>query len=224
MDPYAPLKERAWREVAEIDARLERGELDEEGWHAEMERLVVPAYLRADTPWGGSGRSGTAEDWEYSWEYSRSHIAHAIDRDGSFLDVGCANGYLVECLPRWTAHAIDPYGLDIAPELVELAGRRLPAWAGRFFVGNALHWKPPQRFTFVRTGLEYVPRHRRRRLVEHLLSFCDRLIVGVFNEEVEARPTEEEIVSWGYRVAGRSERAHRTKPAIDYRVLWIDST
>ncbi len=219
MDPYAPLKERAWREVAEIDARLERGELDEAGWHAEMARLIVPAYLAAETPWAGSGRSGTAEEWDYA----RSHVAHAIDRDGSFLDVGCANGYLLQSLPRWTVHSIDPYGLDIAPELVELARRRLPDWADRFFVGNALDWTPPHRFTFVRTGLEYVPRHRRRELVEHLLSFCDRLIVGVFNEEVDARPTEEEIRSWGHRIAGRSERAHRTKPEIDYRVLWIDS-
>jgi hypothetical protein len=28
-DPYAQLKDDAWRELAEIDARLERGEIDE---------------------------------------------------------------------------------------------------------------------------------------------------------------------------------------------------
>ena len=218
-DPYAPLKDNAWRQLADLDERLERGELEEDAWYGEIQALLVPAYLAAATPWEQSGKSGTAE----RWQYARSHVAHAIDRDGSFLDVGCANGYLLECLTRWTPHPIDPYGLDIAPELVELARRRLPDWADRFFVGNALRWTPPHRFTFVRTGLEYVPRHRRRELVEHLLSFCDRLIVGVFNEEVEARPTEEAIRSWGYRIAGRSERTHRWKPQIDYRVVWIDS-
>jgi len=42
-DPYAPLKDNAWRETAEIDARLERGDIDEAGWHAEVARLIVPA-------------------------------------------------------------------------------------------------------------------------------------------------------------------------------------
>ncbi|MDQ3690493.1 MAG: hypothetical protein M3406_10750, partial [Chloroflexota bacterium] len=60
IDPYASLKDLGWREVAEIDARLERGEIDEAGWHAEMAGLVVPAYLAAETPWGASGKSGSA--------------------------------------------------------------------------------------------------------------------------------------------------------------------
>lgn len=200
-DRYAPLKDNAWREVAAIDARLERGEIS------------------AETPWGGSGKSGSFADWEHA----RSHIADAIDADGSFLDVGCANGYLLECLPRWTPHRLDRFGVDIAPALVELAVLRLPELADRLYVGNALSWPPPQGFTFIRTGLEYVPRHRRRDLVERLLGCCRRMIIGVFNEEVEARPTEELIGSWGLRVAGRSERVNRRKPEVEYRVLWIDS-
>ncbi len=218
-DPYAPLKDNAWREVAELDTRLERGEIDDAGWHAKIARLIVPAYLAAETPWEGSGKSGSAEDWEHA----RSHISHAIDRDGSFLDIGCANGYLLECLPRWTPHQLDRYGLDIAPELVDLARRRLPELVERLWVGNALRWEPPHRFTYIRTGLDYAPRLRRRELVEHLLGFCDRLIIGVFNEEAHARPTEELLRSWGFEIAGGSERANRKKPGIDYRVLWIDA-
>jgi SAM-dependent methyltransferase len=218
-DRYAPLKDNAWREVAAIDARLERGEIDEAGWHAAMADLIVPAYLAAETPWGGSGKSGSLADWEYS----RSHIVDAIDDDGSFLDVGCANGYLLECLPRWTSHRLDRFGLDISPALVELARIRLPELAHQFYVGNARTWQPPQRFTYIRTGLEYVPRHRRRELVERLRGYCRRLIIGVYNEEVEVRPTEELIGSWGFRVAGRSERINRRKPQVEYRVLWIDS-
>ena len=218
-DPYAPLKDRGWREIAEIDARLERGQIDEAGWHAAMADLVVPAYLAAHNPWEGSGKGGSAEDWHHA----RSHVAHAVDRDGSFLDVGCANGYLLECLPSWTPHALDRYGLDIAPELVNLARRRLPELADRLFVGNALEWVPPQRFTYVRTGLEYVPRQRRRELVERLLGWTDRLVIGVFNEEAHDRPTEHLLRSWGHPIAGRSERAHRTMAGMEYRVLWIDA-
>jgi hypothetical protein len=36
------------------------------------------------------------------------------------------------------------------------------------------------------------------------------------------RPTEELLRSWGHAIAGRSERANRKKPGIEYRVLWID--
>lgn len=218
-DPYAPLKDRGWREIAEIDARLDRGEIHESGWHDAMADLIVPAYLAAGTPWEGSGKSGRAADWEYA----RSHVAHAIDRPGSFLDVGCANGYLLECLPRWTPYALDRYGLDIAPELVDLSRRRLPDLADGLFVGNALQWQPPRRFTYVRTGLEYVPRHRRQELVERLLGWCDRLIVGVFNEQAEARPTEDLLRGWGHRIAGRSDRMRPTKAGMEYRVLWIDA-
>lgn len=134
LDPYAPLKNRAWREVAEIDARLERGDIDEEGWYREISAVLVPAYLGADTPWGGSGKSGTAEDWEYA----RSLICDAIDRDGSFLDVGCANGYLIESLGRWSDHALEMFGLDIAPALAARARERMPHWSERIFVGKAL--------------------------------------------------------------------------------------
>ena len=218
-DPYASLKDLGWREIAAIDARLERGEIDEVGWHAAMARLIVPAYLAAETPWEASGKSGSTEDWEYA----RSHIAHAIDRDGSFLDIGCANGYLLECLPRWTPHQLDRSGLDIARQLTELARCRLPELTDRLWVGNALEWEPPHRFTYIRTGLEYVPRHRRRELVERLLGWCERLIIGVFNEEAHARPTEQLLRHWGHRIVGRSDRAHRSKPGMEYRVLWIDA-
>ena len=96
------------------------------------------------------------------------------------------------------------------------------ASADRIFVGNALTWEPPRRFDFVRTGLEYAPPPRRRDLVAHLLSFCDRLIIGSFNEEVERRATEEQVASWGFRIAGRAERPHRD-PRVVRRVFWIDS-
>jgi hypothetical protein len=217
-DEIEALKDRGWREIAAIDAALERGEIDEDSWHRAMAELVVPAYLAADTPWGQSGKSGD----EALWEEGRRHIADAIDRGGTFLDVGCASGYLMECIVGWSSHHIEPYGLEIAPELAELARRRLPQWADRISVGNALTWTPARRFDFVRTGLEYVPPPRRRDLVAHLLEFCDRLIVGSFNEEVEDRALERAVESWGYAVAGRSERAHRD-PRVMRRVFWIDS-
>jgi SAM-dependent methyltransferase len=218
-DPYAPLKERAWREVAEIDQQLEGGEISEEQWFDAMAEMVTEPYLAADTPWAGSGKSGTSADWEYS----RSHIAHAIDRAGSFLDVGCANGYMLECLPRWTSHDLELNGLDISPALIARARQRLPSIADHLAVGNALRWQSGRRFDYVRTNLDYVPANRKRRLFENLLAQADRLIVGVFNEQLDERPTETMIRAWGHAIAGRSERLNVRKPQVDYRVFWVDS-
>jgi SAM-dependent methyltransferase len=213
-------KEGAWREVAAIDAAYARGELGDAGWHAAMASLVVPSYLAARTPEAGSGHSGTAAEWEYS----RGIVAEAIAGHTTFLDVGCANGLLMESVQRWSG--VEPYGLDVSPELAEFARKRYPLWRDRIFVGNALDWTPPQRFDVVRTGLEYVPAPRRREFVAHLLENViapgGRLIVGKFNEEVGERRLETEVASWGFTVAGRAERAHRSEPRLTYRVFWID--
>ena len=207
-------KEGGWREVAAIDAAHAAGELDDAGWHEAMAALVVPAYLAAATPEGGSGSSRDPA----GWEYARSLIADAVEPGQSFLDVGCANGHLMESMVVWAG--VEPYGLEISPELAELARRRLPRWAGRIWVGNALDWTPPHRFDVIRTGFDYVPAPRRRELVEHLLGFCDRLVVGVHNEERDSPGREDEVAGWGFEIAGRSERPH-PHAQLAYRVFWV---
>jgi SAM-dependent methyltransferase len=160
--------ERAfWQRRADsLDAARARGEIDDAQWFAEMGAIFEAAYLADDNPRAQSGFGGD----EARWEAARRPIAETIDRGGTFLDIGCASGHLLESLVRWTPHRIEPYGLDLAPALVELARRRLPQWADRIFLGNALTWEPPQRFDFVRTELVYVPAERRRQFVERLLA------------------------------------------------------
>src|ERR1043166_6724925 len=88
------------------------------------------AYLASVDPraqWGFNGD-------EARWESARRPIVEAIDHGGTFLDVGCANGSLLESVVRWSEHSIEPYGLDFAPGLVELARRRLPQWADLIFL------------------------------------------------------------------------------------------
>ncbi|HEY1552526.1 MAG TPA: class I SAM-dependent methyltransferase [Kofleriaceae bacterium] len=215
-DSLAATLDRGTRETVAIDAAYARGELDDAGWHAANAARIVPAYLAAATPQGGSGHSGTADDWDYS----RGIVADAIDRAGTFLDVGCANGLVMESVARWSR--VEPYGLDIAPELAALARTRYPQWADRIAVGNALEYRPAQRFDFVRTGLEYVPPPQRRALVAHLLEHVGRrVIVGKYNELVADRAIERLLA--GFAIAGVSERPHRLDPRVCYRVLWIDS-
>jgi len=228
-DPGAEyrFRDRAGSLIAEIDAALDRGEIDEAGWHARVADIIRPAYLAAITPQAQSGHSGDAA----TWEHARGLLADAIDRDGTFLDVGCANGLLMETMVRWCAAKrvrIEPYGLDIVPELAALARSRLPRWAERIFVGNALTWTPPMRFDFVRTNLEYVPPRRRRDLVERLMRDIvaedGRLIIGVYSNADPGGPGLDDIVrGWGYPVAGQVERPHRTRLNELQRVFWIDA-
>lgn len=209
-------KEGGWREIAAIDAAYARGELDDAGWHRAVGALIVPAYLAAHTVQGGSGSSRDAA----GWQRARSLIAEAVVPGQTFLDVGCANGLLMESMADWAG--VEPYGLEISPELAEVARRRLPRWADRIWVGNAAEWQPPHRFDVVRSGLDCVPPARRRALVEHLLSYCDRLLVGAFNEERAARALEREVAGWGFAIAGRAERPH-PHPELAYRAFWIDA-
>jgi SAM-dependent methyltransferase len=225
-DELAGLKERGWRQVAAIDAALERGEIGEDDWHRAMAELIVPAYLAGENPRAQSGHSGDAA----RWEEARRLLLDAVATDGSFLDVGCANGHLLECLRRWSAEdgvALDPWGVEISGELADLARERLPAWREQIFVGNALDWRPPRRFDFVRTNVDYVPSQRRREFVRRLLVDVvepgGRLIVGVFNEETDHPALEGAATSWGLTIAGRTERPHPDTPELVRRAFWIDA-
>jgi 2-polyprenyl-3-methyl-5-hydroxy-6-metoxy-1,4-benzoquinol methylase len=219
------LKERAWQEVAAIDQALAEGRIDENEWHKVMAALITPAYLAADNPYAQAGHSGDAS----TWEASRGFIAEGIHRSGTFLDCGCANGILMESVHRWGAHKdlrIEPHGVDIVPELVQLARRRLPHWADRVHVGNIRTWRPTQdRFDFVLIRPEYAPTSGRidliRHVIDHVLMPDGRLIVFVGAEEAEFRRIESTIAS-EIPVHGRVEIPHPADIRLVRRLFWIE--
>jgi len=223
-EPVEALVDRGWRDLARIDAMLTRGEIDEESWHREVEKVVVPAYLAAKNPRGQSGSSSNAAQWEEA----RRPLLQAVDRSGTFLDIGCANGHLIECLERWArvdGVVLEVYGLEISPELGDLARRRLPQWRGRIWTGNAYDFEPPMRFDFVRTGLEYVPPSSRQEFVRRLrtryLNPGGRLIIGMQTELRSESSIEGTVSEWGNVIAGRVERSHSDLRAVR-RAFWID--
>jgi SAM-dependent methyltransferase len=183
-------------------------------------------YLASDDPRRQSGFGGDEE----RWEAARRPIVRAIDRPGSFLDVGCANGHLLESLVCWSPHSIEPYGLDFSARLVELARARLPQWADRFFVGDALEWEPPRRFDFVRTELVYAPEERRRELVERLLARVlapgGRLIVcgyGSPRSGIATHPVRQIVREWGYEpeLEVAAEAPEGGGPIVELAVLGV---
>jgi hypothetical protein len=186
--------------------------LDEEAFYADNRRTLEPAYLRGTTPRQGSGFGGD----EREWEQARRHITEGIAGDGTFLDVGCANGLLMESAAAWCAErglAVEPYGVDISPALAELARRRLPRWADRIWTGNAADWRPPggMRFDYVHILLDCVPSARRADLVRQHLDCTvgprtGRLLVSDYATDPAAGhpPAAETLRSLGFRVAGQT--------------------
>ena len=194
-----------------------------------MRAALEDSYLAADDPRGQSGFSGD----EARWERGRRPIAAALDRDGTFLDIGCANGLLMEDFAAWAkqdGYRIEPYGLDFSPALAALARRRLPGWADRIHVGNVMNWRPPFRFDFVRTELVYVPPYRRRELVERLLrDFVTpggRVIVCSYGSSrrstPEAEPVGDVLLGWGYEVTGEAKGTDLNGVTFVH-VAWVDA-
>jgi SAM-dependent methyltransferase len=187
--------------AGELSRALSRDEITDEQWFLGMRAIIETAYLAGDNPRAQSGFGGD----EARWETARRPIAEAIDHDGTFLDIGCANGYLLECLARWAPHHIEPYGLELAPRLAELARKRLQPRGDCIFVGNAMTWQPPMHFDFVRTELVYVPEERRRayvmRLLEEVVAPRGRLIVcgyGSPRSGLTTHPVRRIVRSYGF--------------------------
>jgi SAM-dependent methyltransferase len=172
---------------------------------ATLRAAVTEHYLaEPGNPYRESGSTSGAERWA-----RRKRIADAVNASGDFIDVGCANGFLLECLLGWARErgfTLRPHGIDFVPELIQLAQRRHPAHRASFAVANGYDWQPPRTYDFVRTNLEYVPQRDRVELVRRqhrAVARGGRLIVCHYGNAGEA-PEEPArvLVAAGYAVAG----------------------
>ena len=149
---------------------------------SELEALEE-SYLAEGDPIRQSGFGGGPE----RWRAERGPILDAIESGGDLLDVGCANGHLLECLVAWggeRALRIVPHGVDRSARLIELARTRLPAFASNLHVGNAWDWVPPRRYRYVYAiwdcvPSDYLPEYVRR-LGRRTVEPGGRLIVGAY--------------------------------------------
>ena len=174
-------KAEAEAAIAAATAAFDAGAIDEAAWAGFVTDALAEAYLIDDDPIWQSGFDGSPAQWRQA----REPILAAVDRDGSLLDVGCATGHLMECLNQWALERgcrLHVAGVDLSPALVRAARGRLPHLVDRIHHGHALTWRAPERYTYVRTGLEYVPESSQPALLRHLLETAvapgGRLIVG----------------------------------------------
>lgn len=195
-------------------------------FYENMRRGLESAYLASDDPRAQSGFRGD----DARWERARRVIVQAIDRSGTFLDVGCANGHLMECLVEWAATSgfrIEPYGLDLSAALVTLARQRLPQWSDRVFIGTAFDWTPLMRFDLLRTELVYVPEHDRhefvKRLLTQFLSPSGRLIIAAYGGRRQAPDDPSATLSaMGLTVQGQAEARDHDGTVLT-RIAWVDA-
>lgn len=173
----------------EPDSSPERSQLPAE-FLAGLDALAK-AYLAQSDPYLQSGFGGGAA----RWRAEREPILEAIHQlRAELLDVGCANGLLLESLIAWAApgREITPFGVDQSASLVALAQGRLPRFADHFFVGNAWSWHPPRRFAYVYALSDCVPADRLQELVHRLLERCvapgGRLILGSYGSLSRGTP------------------------------------
>jgi SAM-dependent methyltransferase len=185
--------------------------LDDQTYYADNLRTLERAYLLGTTPQQGSGFGGD----DSAWRQARYHITEGITAAGTFLDVGCANGLLMESVVTWCADrglGVEPYGVDLAPGLVDLARRRLPLWADRIWTGNAIDWIPPdgRRFDYVHVLLDCVLVGRRGDLIRHHIDWTvrpgGRLLVSDYGAHPEhgGRTAAQTLHALGFTCSGQS--------------------
>lgn len=172
---------------------------------AQTER-VYKNYLNSDKPLRQSGFLGPEE----MWVACRKPIVDCVAKPGSFLDIGCANGYLLECILYWTSDRglqIKPYGIDISEELVALARNRLSAYSGNIHVGNGMTWDPEIRFDYVRTELDYVPEDYQKAFIKRIMTLFLNpegvLLVGEYHSrnDVVTKWQSETLTEMGFAVS-----------------------
>jgi SAM-dependent methyltransferase len=188
-------------------------------------RELESSYLRATDPIRQSGFGGGHE----RWRTERVLVLDAVPGDGDFLDIGCANGYLLECLVQWGQERhvrLTPYGVDFGAKLIALAKQRLPQYASHFWVANAWEWMPPRQFRYVYSLYDCVPvellMEYIRRLVTRYVEPGGTLIMGAYgsySKQEAARNIAQDLVAAGFRVAESSSRG--ALPVS--RVAWIQA-
>jgi hypothetical protein len=208
--------------------------MSETDYYQHTLKLLEDSYLAADERGdlaGGSGSGGGLA----RWYRKRKVIAAAFDHDGTWLDVGCANGLLMETLRGWTAERhvrVEPYGLELSERVAERARVRLARWAGRVWSGNVMTWMPPMRFDYVTLLPEFVPAELRGamlvRVRDQFLNPAGRLIVSCYRpgaapgqHDRGAQSAPQLLCELGFAAAGFAE-VQDEDGTLWTSVAWLD--
>lgn len=189
-----------------------------------LTQLEMLYLLKAD-PLMRSGFAGGAE----RWRREREPILDAVTEDGAILDVGCANGMLLQSLVDWALEQgiqLTPHGVDAGERLITEAREQLAGFAENLHVGNVWDWQPPRRYRYVYMVWDCVPVYflgaTIRRLLREFVAPGGRLILGTYGSRSRRQQPfdlEPFIRSLDLPCAGRSAGG---EPRIT-NFFWIDA-
>ncbi|HOP12297.1 MAG TPA: methyltransferase domain-containing protein [Oscillospiraceae bacterium] len=213
---------------AYVNAALKNNEIGKNEWYEINKVYFTKMYLAQNNPRGQSGHGGDA----FHYAYSHLPIVEAIYKNGTFLDVGCANGHLCEMVHQWAAAVgfdLQMYGVDISEGLIELAKERLPQWSEHFYIGNSFFWKTEQKFDYIHVGgLGQVPEDDEimffKHIMEEYLADGGKLILGPSwcdNDDSRYKGIQK-LLDSGITPNGYIEKTHYKNPNRVRRAVWFD--
>ena len=152
--------------------------------------------------------------------------------DGSALPASSVALDLAGLFRRWRPLArrhgwvvIEAHGLELIPDLADLARSLHPELAGRIWTGSVVTWVPPRKFRYVTALEDAVPPDRLGVLVERLLAeFVEpggRVVVSSYTNRGRApRPLFSALTDCGFPPSGtiHIDRPNR-EPLL---TAWID--
>lgn len=176
----------------------------------------------------------TTEPWDkevawQTWERSRRFIAGAINKDGSILDYGSANGFLLRCLQEWSPHKIKVYGIDTDKVAIKRARKLFPSEESHFITLEEIRDNPqfPRSFDFVFWNVwdNYnFEEEGQEELLKSLLGAINkggRLILGFYRENKDdSKKVIERIEQLGYEFSSTEENPSGSNEVI----AWFDKT
>jgi SAM-dependent methyltransferase len=194
--------------------------------YLQLLRSLEASYLATTDPRRQSGYGGSP----VRWREEREPILAAVEGDGDFLDVGCANGYLLQCLVAWAGDRnirLVPHGVDIGASLIELARQRFPDAGGNFHHANGFAWFPPQQYRYVFSLCDCVPpallAEYCRRLQTRCVAPGGRLILGSYGSRSRGiAPLDVRTVleTFGFQVVGSASGG----VPVNATFAWISSS
>ena len=213
---------------AYVNAALKQKEISKDEWYEINKEYFTKLYLASDNPRGQSGHGGN----EPHYRFAHLPIIDCFYKNGTFLDVGCANGHLMEMIYKWATAIgfnLEVFGVDISEGLIELAKSRLPQWKDRFYLNNAFYWKPEQKFDYIHIGgLEGVPEEDEREffdyVMENYLADEGRLILGPYwqSEHDSRAGSVDRLLNTGVAPSGYIEKTHYNNSGMIRKAIWFD--
>jgi hypothetical protein len=151
------------------------------------------------------------------WRMGRQFIADIIHKDGTILDIGSANGFLLRCLQEWSDKKLEPYGIEPDENLLTKSRKLFPGEEDHF-VALKIHelnklaaQGMPESYDVVFWNVwdnwDFKSEEQLKALdmVQDIVASGGRLILGFYDENSVAQKRISKLRQQGLSISGTSE-------------------